>query len=221
MVRVIQEANPARLDQIIKATNRQTAILPSSLRATESIHRKIENYFRANALYYDRRKNFYKNEGKPAGRIISIDKLAQAMISVVLKRPQDARARPTTLIRSDDYTSIFSEDEKTHPLELYRVVVEMLLKVEAFLKKQRSSIDRKYLNNLKFHTLMVTVWNALGSKDVSGVGISQLNFSNVGDVVIGNSLKWVMGEFDKAGGEDRVAKDATFTATLSGKWKKS
>ena len=52
-------------DRIIKATNSQTVVPPSSLRATQRIHRDIEEYLQQKGLFYDRRKNHYKNEGKP------------------------------------------------------------------------------------------------------------------------------------------------------------
>ena len=51
-------------DQVIRATNRQTAVSDASLRATDDVQRQIENYFLTKGWYYDRRKNFYKNEGK-------------------------------------------------------------------------------------------------------------------------------------------------------------
>ena len=63
-------------DRIIKATNSQTHIPGASLRATEKIHRDIEEYLNPYQIYYDRRKNFYKNEGKPIDKIISIGQLS-------------------------------------------------------------------------------------------------------------------------------------------------
>lgn len=220
LVRIIQESDPNRRDQIIKATNRQTAIKPSSLRATEPIHRRIEDYLAAHALYYDRRKNHYKNIGKPADRIISIDKLAQAVMTVLLSRPHDARARPTTLIKndSDSYSEIFSENETTHPLDMYRVVAEILLLVERHFKSANPKIDRRYKNNLKFHTLMIAMWNAIGSKAVTAAAIAQVNPTTVNPQIIEDAARWVMAEFDAAGGDDRTAKDASFTDRLKANW---
>lgn len=222
MVRIIQEPDPNKRDQIIKATNRQTAIKPSSLRATESVHRRIEDFFAAHALYYDRRKNFYKNAGKPADRIVSIDKVAQAVITLLLQRPHDARARPTTLMKNEnDYASIFSEDETNHPLELYRVAAEGLLRVEEYFKKKTPKIDRKYTNNLKFHTLLVTTWNLLGSKSVPVAGIAKLKPSAYTDQAIEKAANWVIKEFDAAGGDDSVAKGDAFTEQLVKNWVKT
>lgn len=72
LVRVIVPEGEESRDKIIRATNSQTPIPKASLRATDAIHRDIEDYFKPRGLYYDRRKNFYKNEGKKPTDIVSI-----------------------------------------------------------------------------------------------------------------------------------------------------
>lgn len=57
LVRVLVPENEVSRDKIIRATNSQTPIPKASLRATDSIHRDIEDYFKPRGLYYDRRKN--------------------------------------------------------------------------------------------------------------------------------------------------------------------
>ena len=64
LVRIIVTADAPTRDQVIRATNRQTAVSDASLRATDDVQRQIENYFLTKGWYYDRRKNFYKNDGK-------------------------------------------------------------------------------------------------------------------------------------------------------------
>ena len=71
LIRVIVPPVPESRDRIIKATNSQTPMPVASLRATEKIHRDIEEYLRTFGLFYDRRKNYYKNDGKPIEKIIS------------------------------------------------------------------------------------------------------------------------------------------------------
>jgi hypothetical protein len=116
LVRVIVPNAAGSRDQIIKATNSQTAIPPASLRATDPIHRDIEQYLRPFNLFYDRRKNFYKNEGRPINRIISIPQMAQGAMAVVLRRPDTARARPSSLIKRDEeYLRLLNPD---YPIEV-------------------------------------------------------------------------------------------------------
>jgi hypothetical protein len=108
MVKVLPAASASSRDRVIKATNSQTGVSASSLRASDTIQRDIEDVLQSNGLYYDRRKNFYKNEGKKRDAIIGISELAQAVMAVLLQRPNDARARPSNLIKdSIDYRKVF------------------------------------------------------------------------------------------------------------------
>ena len=69
-----------------------------ALISTYTIQRQIEIYFREHGLFYDRRKGHYKAEGKPAALIVSVNDLVQAVVSIIVKRPDDARGRPRDYI---------------------------------------------------------------------------------------------------------------------------
>lgn len=99
LVKIIITDNSTIKDNIIKATNFQTRIPDASLRATDIMQRDLEEYFKKHGLYYDRRKNYYKNIGKPVNKIISIPYLAQAITAILLKEPQIARGRPSSIIK--------------------------------------------------------------------------------------------------------------------------
>ena len=132
LIRVMVPKEDESRDRIIKATNSQTVVPPSSLRATDRIHRDIEEYLRQRGLFYDRRKNHYKNEGKPRAKIVGIPYLAQAVMAIVLRQPDQARARPSSLLKRDeDYERVFSS---SYPIELYYVCAEAMRRVEAHLK---------------------------------------------------------------------------------------
>lgn len=76
LVRVVVPLSEESRDNIIFATNNQTNIPKSSLRVTDTIHLQIEMYFKSRGLYYDRRKNYYKNQKKKAVDIIGVSFLA-------------------------------------------------------------------------------------------------------------------------------------------------
>ncbi|MBR3770119.1 MAG: AIPR family protein, partial [Lachnospiraceae bacterium] len=103
LVRIIVPTSESSRDDIIRATNNQTTIPKSSLRASDAIHWQIEMFFKQKGLYYDRRKNHYKNLGKKSAEIISVSYLAQCLIAVLLSKPNYSRARPSTLLTNDDY----------------------------------------------------------------------------------------------------------------------
>ena len=141
LVRVVVPTEEGSRDRIIKATNSQTAVQQASLRATDKIHRDIEEYLRPRGLFYDRRKNHYKNEGKPRDKVVGIPHLAQSVMSIVLQRPDTARGRPSSLLKKDtDYSKVYSEEL---PIHLYYVCAEAMRRVESFLNSPltKSSLD--------------------------------------------------------------------------------
>jgi len=156
LVRVIglnetPEENSTR-NRIIQATNSQTRIPIASLRATDTIHFILEEFLKSFGYYYDRRKNYYKNEKKPLDKIISITYLAQGIMSIVLRRPNDARARPSTLLRdNENYESIFNNE---YPMPLYPQIINILKNIESYLRNMHPTVSGTERNNYKFHLSM-------------------------------------------------------------------
>lgn len=219
LIRVVVETDPAKRDKIIRATNRQTSINNSSFRATEQIHREIEDYLLMLGYFYDRRKNAYKREGKPADKIVGIDRMAQSVLSVLLQEPHTARARPTTAIKSEEnYKRIFSLDKSQHPLELYGIVVGMFDRIEQYFRSLAGQVDRIYRNNLKFHSLMVLGWALNGGQTMPAAAIRKFDLSKATDAQVKAVVDWVFAEFKAAGAEDRTAKDSDFTDRLKANW---
>ena len=220
LVRVIVEQDRGRRDEIIRATNRQTGMKHSSFRSTEPIHKQIEDYLLDQDFYYDRRKNYYKREGKPAKKIISIDRLAQGTImAVLLQEPHIARASPTSVIKSDDhYKRIFSSDQSSHPLRMYGTIVKMLHAVDKYFLTLKSEDLRIYRNNLRYHVLMVLSWELSGSSTLPGHRIASLDVSSVNSDMVARVSQWVFKQFDIAGAEDRIGKDAKFSKQIQDQW---
>lgn len=132
LIRVIVPENEETRDRIIRATNSQTPIPKSSLRATDQVHRQIEEYLKPRGLYYDRRKNFYKNDGKKPKEIISVPFISQCLMSTLMQKPDSARARPSTLLENDDsYSKLF---HKNNELNTYFLVAWWGRRIEQYLK---------------------------------------------------------------------------------------
>jgi hypothetical protein len=111
LVKVIINEDKETIDNIIASTNSQNPVSPALLRATDSIQRNIELFFGNRGYYYDRRKNYYKNQGKPAAKIFSIQTAAQSIEAIIYNNPFTARSQPTSLIKDDDnYDRIFNQN---------------------------------------------------------------------------------------------------------------
>lgn len=165
LVRILVTGDdPATRDKVIRATNRQTTVPAASLRATDDIQRDIEAYFLGHDWFYDRRKNFYRNSGKSAERIVSIPLLAQAAMAMGLSRPDNSRARPSSLLkRDDDYRKIFSKEV---PVEVYLWLAESQKAVDAFLSSAEVGSPAAERNNLKFHLAMVAATKLVGRRSI-------------------------------------------------------
>ena len=109
LVKVIVSKDKDTIDKIISATNRQNPISATLLRAAEGIQRNIELFFLQNGYFYDRRKNFYKNNNKPSSKIFSMQFAAQSIESIMNFNPASARATPTFLFKDTKaYDQIFN-----------------------------------------------------------------------------------------------------------------
>lgn len=151
LVRVLVTGDDAKTrDRVIRATNRQTTVTAASLRATDEVQRNIEVYFAAHGWWYDRRKNYYRNNGKSPERIIGIPFLAQAVMAMGLSRPNDSRARPSSLLKRDsDYELVFSA--KTQ-IDVFLWLARSQKAVDAFLLAESSNAQER--TNLRFHLAM-------------------------------------------------------------------
>lgn len=172
-IKVITTNNVKIRDALIKSTNFQNPITATSLRASDHIQYNIESYFLNHGWYYDRRKNYYKNMGKPSDKIISIAYLAQAIISITYREPNRARKNPTSLTNADkDYYRIFGS--QNYRCFLYCIKVMKL--IDAYLRSCR--YEENYRTNLRWHLVTLVVMKLLKRKDYTEKDIdSILNIS--------------------------------------------
>ena len=210
LVRVMVPTEEESRDRIIKATNSQTVVPPSSLRATDRIHRDIEEYLRPRGLFYDRRKNYYKNEGKPRDKIVGIPYLAQAVMAIVLRQPNQARARPSSLLKSDEnYAKVFNT---SYPIELYYVCAEAMRRVESFLKLPDLQVAIGDRNNLRFYVAMHAVGGISNSPRPSEV--AKFDVTTLDEAVVKCSLDLIKPNYVNLGGNDQVSKGPALLKAL-------
>lgn len=217
LVKVIITDDDEARDRIIKATNFQTPIASASLRATDRVQRNIEEFLKSHGWYYDRRKNYYKNEGKPRDKIIGIPFLGQSIMSIVFREPDQARARPSTLLKSEvQYEKIFSE--KT-PLALYLFCIKTQKNVDAYLALHSDIYPSTMKTNIHFHVAMVYIANALKKTKYSKNDLNKIMSSPWSETTVEKSAAFVaqqLHEFSTSKGwaEDRASKTKDFVSHL-------
>lgn len=211
LVRIIVPGKTEISDRIIKATNSQTSIPPASLRATDKVHRDIEGYLEPFGIFYDRRKNQHKNEGRSTEQIVSIPLLAQAIMSISMQRPDNARARPSSLLKRDeDYTKIFSTE---YPIEIYHVAAKLIKAIQSYLRG-RDDLQPKDKNNIIFYVAMYVASRLTGKAKPNITELAKINPEKIDLPAIEQSVKIVLDEYIALGASDAVAKGSNLQTKL-------
>lgn len=203
LLRIIVPEDVNSRDRIILATNSQTAIPAVALRSTDPIHRQIEMYFKARGLYYDRRKNYYKNQGKKANEIVSIAFLGQCLMSLFLGKPNYARARPSTLLSNDAYYKQLYIDNTD--LELFYRSAKLGKKVERYIKSS-SNYDQAAKSDILFYVVYTAAALELKSPDILQQDFKSMNVDVIDNEKIEAAAQMVFTLYKELGGNNKVAK---------------
>lgn len=203
LLRIIVPDDEGSRDRIILATNNQTVIPAVALRSTDPIHRQIEMYFKSRGLYYDRRKNYYKNQGKKACEIVSIGFLGQCLMSLFLGKPNYARARPSTLLTDDtNYTKLYVDNTD---LELFYRSACLGKKVEHILKAS-GTYTQSVKSDIMFYVLYTVAALAVHSPDINKKSFKEIDIAYFDPAKIETAAELVFNEYQILGGTNKVAK---------------
>lgn len=203
LVRIIVPDSDESRDRIILATNSQTSIPKSSLRATDSIHRQIEMFFKPRNLYYDRRKNYYKNLGKKATQIVSVSFLAQCLMSLLLQMPNYARARPSTLLTDDRaYKELYVDNQN---LNTFYAAAFIGKQVENVLKKS-SQYTTAQKADILFYVIYMTACKKANQIKITSNLLATIDLQQFTESFILECAQEIFDLYQKIGGTDKVAK---------------
>ena len=207
LLRIIVPDNEESRDQIIFATNNQTNIPKATLRVTDPIHLQIEMYFKSRGLFYDRRKNYYKNQGRNPAEIVGVSFLAQCLITIFLKKPDYARARPSTLLNDEKtYNELY---EKNNDLEVFYRVAVLGKKIQKNVRSV-SDYSQAEKSDILYYVLYAVIADVLNKKNITPSDIKNLDMDSVTDTIIENIRNRVYEIYKQHGGNGRVAKSAEF-----------
>ena len=207
LLRIIVPDNEESRDQIIFATNNQTIIPKATLRVTDPIHLQIEMYFKSRGLFYDRRKNYYKNQGRKPAEIVGVSFLAQCLITIFLKKPDYARARPSTLLNDEKtYNELY---EKNNDLEVFYRVALLGKKIQRNVRSG-SDYSSAEKSDILYYVLYAVIADVLGKKNITPADIKNLDIDSITDTLIEDIRNRVYEIYKQHGGNGRVAKSAEF-----------
>lgn len=211
LVRVIVPENEESRSRIIRATNSQTPIPKASLRATDEIHRQIEEFMKPRGMFYDRRKNFYKNDGKKPKDIVSLPFMSQCLMSVLMQKPDFARARPSTLLDDDDaYEKLF---HKNNDLITYFTLSSLGRKIELRLKAC-ANYSVSEINDIRFYVLYALAARLTNNLYPTNTLVSKLKVDELSLKLVEDTINFVFDLYKRLGGNDKAAKGTQLSNSL-------
>jgi AIPR protein len=195
LVKVIINSNKEMIDNIIASTNSQNPVSATLLRATEPIQRNIELFFLNEGYYYDRRKNYYKNQGKPSTKIFSIQFTAQAIETLMFDDPHTARSRPTSLLKTEKtYKNIFNPGRNFRGY-LNCCLINKLTH-SLWVKHSESAVKLK-TSNFKLHLSWIVTKEVFRKLNVTFDEIANLDLGLINEDTFKESIRFLNVQIDE------------------------
>jgi hypothetical protein len=214
LVKVLPVSDAEHRRSIIRATNSQNAMNSATLLATDDVHYQIEDLFKKNNLFYDRRPGFYRDQGAPAASIVSVTELVQAVVTLIEARPDIARARPSDYInKSVEYQRIFGRNRM--PLPAYYKAIIIIRAIEDLLRRRQ--IDKGIQRNFKYYIAYVLCVRLTGKLYCSPEELLLIDNISLSDQAIQEAFLLVNRQYSNhllTGTADGVAKGIDLLAGL-------
>jgi hypothetical protein len=180
LVKVIVSQDESVRDQVIRATNNQSLVEPAALHATDPIQRSIEEILIRHDWYYERRTNYFRNEGRPDVRIISPLVIATGSVALLLKNPvKSSKLKQKHLRTAEAYQAVFSE---TFPINAWPVVAALIRAAETAINHSHQVIKGgrgKYLSAWRGLLAYIAAVRQLGTFDYSMRQLALLDVSQL------------------------------------------
>ncbi|WP_347883682.1 AIPR family protein [Pseudomonas aestiva] len=175
LVKVIVTTDASVRDSIIRATNNQTDVELASLHATDKIQRDIEDIMSRHGLYYERRKNFYANQDKMPGDLVTPLYAAAGFFALVLKEPHKAPKLRSKFMRSQIlYDRVFNSSVI---LDAWPAIAKILKRTDAELEKLRPHVKRndQFLKKWRYIIALIAVSDHYKKFDYTNAELSKYN----------------------------------------------
>jgi len=210
LLRVIVSADDKSRTRIIKATNSQTKVSDLSLLSTEPIQQTIEDQLRLYGLFYDRKKGQCRRLKYPIKNIVGMRAMAQAVMAIALRKPDQARGRPETYIKNNA-AAVFDPDADG---DLYAACIILDRRVEEFLSQTNLSLDVQ--RDIRFYVGMFVI--SLILKDAMPlpfqIGKAIAEIQGVSDKELQEAVREVLQVYRVLGATDQAAKSKEMAARV-------
>ena len=136
LIKVVSSEVDSTRDRIIQATNNQTPVELKSLFATDKIQQDIEESLKSYGLFYERRVNYYLNQGCERDKIYDMMYLAGGSICLLLKSPENASNLKQKVFKDPNkYKAIFNPQ---FDIKVWPIIALFLRKIDTTLMHSKS-----------------------------------------------------------------------------------
>ena len=165
-VKLVATRDRQVITEVIKATNRQTAVLPEALESLTPFHKELEDFYAIRELtrdpvdriYYERRSKQYARDNISPKNIVSLTAQIKSFIGMFLNDPHSHPHYYGELLRSYE-GRLFANDHKPEP---YYTSGIALLTVEKWFN---SRPDERDLRSYK-HQMLMLLRASIGGQDI-------------------------------------------------------
>jgi hypothetical protein len=152
MVKLIEANDPVVVDDIVRATNRQSKVEDAQFASTLSFLKRLEQYFNVrgqnqpNRIYFERRRGQYSADGIPQARVFDVREAARCYCALFMTRPDVASRYPNRLT-GELLGEVFKEGNSE---ELYYISCFANYRLCMLISNKR--IDSRY-KKLRWHII--------------------------------------------------------------------
>lgn len=158
LVKVFQTTDPAFVNRVVLTTNNQNAISSRDLKANDPIQEDYQRAFRElYGIRYERKPREFKGLSRAEARqVVSNEKVAQAYLAIIKKKPTIARTQKYRLWDRDLYGQVFPNTTvEKHVLSYFIYEHCVQQKREALRKWQNDPIRYAIVSYGVFHLARV------------------------------------------------------------------
>ena len=191
-IKIIVSKDERLRDQIIRATNNQSEVEQAALHATDKIQRDIEQILERYDFYYERRKNYYRNIGRPPARFVTPLFVAAGYVAIIMKDPSGAAVLKSRFMRNQaSYEQVFSDNTS---IEVWPRVVAILKVAEEHMlsaRRDQHGQGERLLRTWRGLVGLLVAAKSLGRFDFTVAEFLQIEVSNFDRTLVSGCWEFV------------------------------
>ena len=193
LIKVIVSEDETIRDTIIRATNNQTSVELSSLHATDKIQRDIEDILARNGYFYERRKNYYLNQGRSPADITTPLYLASGFVNLILKSPHKATILKSKFMHSNtSYEMVFSNKILLSVWPKIAFIMKLTDQALEEIRPINKRVNERFLKRWRQITSLISVARIFNTFDFNEKDLANIDTAKFTKEVIMSTWEFIV-----------------------------